>query len=235
MSTGRSSPRTIPEALTRTLRHEVGDLLQTLYATVAILQRRLPADWTQERRVLADLRSRAEACKNLLDIAHDYACPLTLNYTSVDLSELTGRLVAAAERRFPKLEIKSDYRTKCTLSADEVRLAQIGELLLEHACESARKQVQVEVNCAPEEVTWAVADDGPEIGREQQEQLLTPQGATRQGRPALGLALVQKLVALQGGRIQTESATPTGFRVSVSLPRAAHEPQLNQDCFRGTD
>src|SRR5438093_6143915 len=95
---GKPAPGNMPELITRTLRHEVGDLLQTLYATVAILQRRLPADWIQERRVLSDLRARAESCKNLLDIAHDYACTLGLSYAEVDLRELTARLVAAAAK-----------------------------------------------------------------------------------------------------------------------------------------
>src|SRR5262245_1200892 len=68
----------LPEALARTLRHEVGDLLQTVYATVAILQERLPRDWSLERRVLTDLRGRAEVCKNLLDNVHDLVCPVSL-------------------------------------------------------------------------------------------------------------------------------------------------------------
>src|SRR5262245_19545532 len=63
---GKTPPRSLPEAITRTLRHEVGDLLQTLYATVAILQKRLPADWDLERRILSDMRRRAESCKHML-------------------------------------------------------------------------------------------------------------------------------------------------------------------------
>ncbi len=38
------------EALTRAVRHELGNLLQKLYATVAILQARLPAAWDVEPR-----------------------------------------------------------------------------------------------------------------------------------------------------------------------------------------
>ena len=38
-------PRPMPEALARTLRHEIGDFLQKVYASVAILQTRLPR-WT---------------------------------------------------------------------------------------------------------------------------------------------------------------------------------------------
>ena len=37
---GRTPARSLPEALVRTLRHEVGDLLQKVYASVAILKDR---------------------------------------------------------------------------------------------------------------------------------------------------------------------------------------------------
>ena len=49
------------EAVARTLRHEVGDLLQTVYSAVAILQERLPPGQTLERRLLGDLRARRKA------------------------------------------------------------------------------------------------------------------------------------------------------------------------------
>src|SRR5439155_12007434 len=136
---------------------------------VAILQRRLPADWIQERRVLSDLRARAESCKNLLDIAHDYACTLALSYAEVDLRELTARLVAAAAKRFPQLEVQADGDTGCTLVADEGRLSQVGEILIAHACEAARKRVVVQMACdgPSADVKWIVTDDGPPLPEEQ--------------------------------------------------------------------
>jgi signal transduction histidine kinase len=221
MNTGRSTPRNTSEAITRTLRHEVGDLLQTLYATVAILQRRLPADWAQERRVLTDLRSRAETCKNVLDIAHDYACPINLNYAPVDLGELAARLVAAAAGRFPRLEIELASTSPCSLGGDEARLSQVGEILLHQACESARQRVTMEVSCpSPKaDVTWSVTDDGPGLFPEELEQAFMPYAITRQGRPGLGLALARKLVALHGGEIGAENlAGDKGLRVHLRLP-----------------
>ena len=82
---GQRSNRTLPEALVRTIRHEVGDHLQTVYAAVAILQKRLPAEAAVERRVLADLRSRAEECKRLLDDVSDLVSPLSLSVEPADL------------------------------------------------------------------------------------------------------------------------------------------------------
>ena len=43
------SPLPLQEILVRTLRHEVGDLLQTVYSTVAILQDRIPPQQALEQ------------------------------------------------------------------------------------------------------------------------------------------------------------------------------------------
>src|SRR5207248_589699 len=74
----------------RTLRHEVGDLLQAVYSTVAILQDRLAAGSDLERRLLGDLKARAEGCRQELDAIVDLVCPLTLSLTPVDLGQLAS-------------------------------------------------------------------------------------------------------------------------------------------------
>ena len=44
----------LAEALGRSLRHELGDFLQKVYATVAILETRLPSEWRTEREIWLD-------------------------------------------------------------------------------------------------------------------------------------------------------------------------------------
>ena len=66
----------LSHSVLRHLRHEMGDLLQTIYASVAIIQERLPKESAFERRILTDLRARAENCKQLLDDVHDLLSPL---------------------------------------------------------------------------------------------------------------------------------------------------------------
>src|SRR5579871_4459862 len=94
-ATGSSATPPLLESVTRMLRHEVGDLLQTIYSTVAILQERFPPDARLERRFLADLRSRAETCKDELDAVHDLILPVALKAGRVDLAELAGSLAAS--------------------------------------------------------------------------------------------------------------------------------------------
>src|SRR5437660_9552847 len=126
----QTSAQNLPEALARTLRHEVGDLLQTIYAAVAILQKRLPAEATVERRVLCDLRSRAEGCKRLLDNVSDLVGTVNLVVEPIDLAEVTASLVAVAGHRYAQLEIQADAPAPVVVPADEKRIAQIGEILL---------------------------------------------------------------------------------------------------------
>src|SRR5581483_10802259 len=215
-----AAPRSLPEAVTRMLRHEVGDLLQTVYATVAILQRRLPNDAALERRVLTDMRARAEACKQLLDLVHDFVCPISLATETVDLAELSDKVRDSACSRTGEIEIRREIHATPKVTADARRLVQVGELLLANACEAAHRYVSIQTS--QDETThtaeWTVTDDGPGVPADHLDRLFTPFFTTRHGHPGLGLALAQKLVILHGGTISAENVAGGGFRVRVVLP-----------------
>lgn len=208
----------LPEVVVRTLRHEVGDLLQTVYATAAILQERLPADWALERRIVADLRTRGEACKNLLDAVHDLVCPMMLNAEPVNLAELASALVGTAGARHPQLHVRAEGGPVPTIQGDSKRLAQMGNLLLGHACQRARKQVSVRTQAGRGEVEWVVTDDGPEMPAEQMERLFTPFATTRHSFGTLAVALAQKIAQLHGGRVAAANRPGGGFQVQAVLP-----------------
>src|SRR5260370_23184116 len=80
----------LSEALVRTMRHEMGDLLQKVYASIAILKDRLPPEREMERGVLNRLWSRSETCRRNLDAAHDFICPMSLDYQPVDLAQIAA-------------------------------------------------------------------------------------------------------------------------------------------------
>jgi signal transduction histidine kinase len=223
---GQRSNRTLPEVLVRTIRHEVGDHLQTVYAAVAILQKRLPAEAAVERRVLADLRNRAEGCKRLLDDVSDLVSPLTLSLEHVELAQLASNLVAATAPRYPKLDLRALPSSPVTVPADEKRIAQVGEILLTHACEAARHGVTFRTHggFAQEEAEWTVTNDGPALPPEELAELFTPFASTRLGYFGIGLALAHRLVLLHGGRIAAENLPEGGSRIRVWLPSKPPTP-----------
>jgi signal transduction histidine kinase len=208
------------ENVARTLRHEIGDLLQTVYATVAILQERLGPQLTLERRLLADLRSRAETCRNELDAAHDLVCPLTMTVAPLDLAELVGGTVATFTRRFPDRPVRFEAQGPVPVRGDARRLAQVASLLLLSAYQAAQKEVRVWVQGVGGEGEWGIGHDGSPANDEQMSWLDAPFTTTHHAQFGLGLALAGRLAGLLGGRVQAGNPPEGGFRVSLFLPLA---------------
>lgn len=211
------------EMVVRTLRHEVGDLLQSVYSAVAILQERLPRGQSLERTILTDLRGRAESCKNELDATHDLVCPLNLNLDWVELSELASALAASYSLRHPGIQIVCEAPRPVKVWGDSAKLNQAGAMLMLSLCQAARSKILIRVCQQPNKGTaeWAFRHDGPAATAEQLSWLNEPFNTTRNARFGLGLALARRVVELQGGRISTAEAAEGGFQIVLTLPTVA--------------
>jgi two-component system sensor histidine kinase PfeS len=208
------------EMVVRTLRHEVGDLLQSVYSAVAILQERLPRGQSLERTILTDLRGRAEMCKNELDATHDLVCPLQLNLDWVELSELAAGIAASFSLRHPGLQIICEAPQPLRVWGDASKLGQVGTMLLMSLCQTARSKVLMRVSkqLSQGPIEWCFTHDGPAATAEQLSWLTAPFSTTRNARFGLGLALAQRVLELQGGRVTAGEAAEGGFHVVLTLP-----------------
>jgi signal transduction histidine kinase len=216
----RTSSAPCVEMVVRTLRHEIGDLLQSVYSAVAILQERLPRGQSLERTVLTDLRSRAEMCKHELDATHDLVCPPHLNMDWVELSELAAGIAASFSLHYPGLQIVCEAPRPVKVWGDAAKLGQVGTLLMMALCPAARSKVLIRVCKQPSAgtVEWSFWNDGPAPTAEQLSWLTTPFSTTRNARFGLGLAFAQRVSELQGGRVAAAEAAAGGFQVVLRLP-----------------
>jgi signal transduction histidine kinase len=219
-----AEPLSIPtpplaQMVARTLRHEVGDMLQTVYSAIAILRARLPADAESERRLLTELHAQAETCKFKLDAVQDLNCPLKLNCAPTNLANVAGDLAARLGPRFPEVGLLVEGPRSLTVVADGQRLAQIGHLLLLNAFQAARREVRMCLGPVGDaKVKWTIADDGPGVNVEQLGWLTEPFRTTHFAQFGLGLAVARRVAELHGGSVTAGNLPGGGFQVVLMLP-----------------
>jgi signal transduction histidine kinase len=206
--------------LARILRHEVGDLLQSIYSTVGILLDRLPETLALERRLVSDLKNRAELCKLEVDAIVELAALPVLSPVSVDLMPPIHAALLQVRRRFPGLEVHFDAAVSVRVLCDPRALsAAIGVLFLA-VCQSAQRQVRLRLRSDPPLVECELQRDGCGVSREQLAWLHEPFASTQQPLLGTALALTQRVATAAGGTVTADNLKEGGFSVCIRLPLA---------------
>ena len=93
-------------------------------------------------------------------------------------------------------------------------------MLLMSLCQTARSKVLMRVSkqLSQGPIEWCFTHDGPAATAEQLSWLTAPFSTTRNARFGLGLALAQRVLELQGGRVTAGEAAEGGFHVVLTLP-----------------
>ncbi|MGQ9408928.1 HAMP domain-containing sensor histidine kinase [Mycolicibacterium gilvum] len=155
---------------------------------------------------------------------------VTMTYTEVDLDGLVRRAVAAAREHYETkgvaLQVTS-ARELPPLRADEQRLSQVLDNLLDNALRHTAPGGRVEIHCHTEgdRVRIAVTDDGEGIAAEHLssvfERFYRADAARdrEHGGAGLGLAIAKALVEAHGGSVTAASdGAGTGATFTVELP-----------------
>jgi signal transduction histidine kinase/CheY-like chemotaxis protein len=174
----------------------------------------------------------ARLVDDLLDVSRIDQGKITLHREHVDLAEVVRRAVESSgpliERRGHRLDVDLGERP-LVLDADPVRLEQVVDNLLSNAAKYTPEGGEIEIRTRAEDATavLTVEDDGigiaPEmLGRIFQLFAQADKSLERSsGGLGLGLALVERLVALHDGTVTAESAGEgEGSRFTVRLPLA---------------
>jgi len=202
--------------MARLIRHEVGDLLQSVYSTVAVLIERLPAELALERRLLSDLKSRAELCRGELDAVVDLASPAEPAAERVELAGVFAHALAQVRKRHPALHLTAQTPPPVAVVADGRGLAAATFLLLTATCSSAKSQVRVGFSPGERHVDCSLERDGYPATPEQLAWLEAPFATTQQAAFGLGLALTRRAVA--GGEVEARNVPDGGVLVRIRFP-----------------
>ena len=149
---------------------------------------------------------------DLLDLSRLDAGRMSVEREPVDLAELGAELVEefAPAARASGHELELDEESGAVATADELRVFQIGRILLENALlhTPAGTAVCVRVLQRDGSAVLEVEDEGPGIPVEQRERLFerfVRLDGTRASGSGLGLAIARELAELMNGRITIRS------------------------------
>jgi hypothetical protein len=217
-------PPKLSQVVLRTLRHEVGDLLQTVYAAAAILSHRLPAGWDLERRVVSDMRVRGEACRKYLDFAHDLLSAQTLEKEDVSVAGELAKVFERISQEYPSLRVHQEIEPNLVIRFDAKKLDKVFDLLVDFACETAWENVWIKARPGQRPYSMVATieyDLDLEASRSQSvsgRSDLGIAGVTEDARAQLGLLLAEKLISLNGGKIQALSCDDSSVRFTIEVP-----------------
>lgn len=187
--------------------------------------------------VLSSARRLLSLIQNMLDAAAIKRKSVNLNLTHVDVETVVGHVV---ELTRPLLHVNVQLKHSIQqglpkLLADEGRLTQILHNLLANAAKfTTVGYVAISVRLAEKSMEFVVADSGPGIPKEKQQQIflpfqqLDPSVTRKHGGTGLGLNLVQQLVHAHNGTINLQSDINQGAKFIILLPLDAGNNQSDQ-------
>ena len=178
------------------------------------------------RRIRANAQQMDELTRHLLELGRLTRAPLATG--RVDLSALAEEVVAGLRDGDPQRQVEVTVQPELWANGDRTLLRQVLENLLGNAWKftSRRDTAHIGVTRGPAEgdkqVVVMVSDDGEGFDSEQAPDLFQPfrRMHTKEEFPGtgVGLAAVQRIVALHGGRVWCESRRGAGARFFFSLP-----------------
>jgi signal transduction histidine kinase len=146
---------------------------------------------------------------DLLDLSRLDAGRLSVVREPIELAELAEEVAAEFRARAGghPIEVSAEL---VAAQGDAERVLQIGRILLENALVHTPPSTTVRISTALDggRATLTVANDGPEIPREAQQQIFERfyrLDGTRASGSGLGLAIARELAEVMGGRIELDS------------------------------
>ncbi len=212
-------------SLTSTLAHELKNPLTTLLALATYLQRLAEPDGHQEEldAMVEELRRMRSSVDDLLDISKPGGVP---SASSVDLHALCTE-VATSHRA---LGLEHGVRLtvegpQATIWADELRIRQVLQNLVQNAIQAGGNNTEVKVQIAVEtdDVRVTVLDRGVGLPQAHPNRVFQLGMTTKPAGSGIGLPVSRAIARHHGGDLTLEDRQGGGCRAEFRLPKQPPE------------
>jgi two-component system NtrC family sensor kinase len=219
--------------LTATLAHDLGTPLHSIAGLASLLQER--GDWPPDvARKLGLIVQQTQRLNTVIQNVRRATRPPEAHFETVTVRELLNETLSLVEPLMRKagIELQVNFDEKLPgIHADRYRVQTALFNLIQNAMEAMPSggRITVSAGTAPDrrEVSITVADTGSGIPPELMERIREPFFSTHQeeGMRGLGLAIVQDIIKIHGGRMEIRSAPGEGTKVVLCFPAAAETAQ----------
>jgi signal transduction histidine kinase len=209
--------------LTAGLAHELRNPLGTIRASAEMLGKRVAGGDAIAAELTSYIEGEVDRANTLVGRFLDFARPLSLRKSSVDVNALADRAAEALVREKPERDgriHKNFDPTVKIVEADPDLLERVLVNLILNALEASPEEATVTVKTrqTAEAVEITVLDRGQGVAAEHREQIFNPFFTTKPTGVGLGLAISARIVGEHGGAIRVDSEPGRGAAFTVSLP-----------------
>lgn len=214
--------------LTAGLAHELRNPLGTIKVSAEILLDPTRKNSDIQLELAGYISSEVDRTNGLITRFLEFARPLKLRLSDVDLNTLLDRAVEELTRQSPEHPplIHRNYDPAIPLiQGDAELLDRVLFNLIQNAVQASPAEAMVTLRTRAEGglVEVSVIDRGCGIRAEDREQIFNPFFTTKSTGVGLGLAISAKIVDEHGGRIEVESEAGKGSHFRVLLPVSVGE------------
>jgi two-component system NtrC family sensor kinase len=220
--------------LTATLAHDLGTPLHSIAGLASLLQER--GNWPPDvDRKLELIVQQTQRLNTVIQNVRRATRPPEAHFETVMVRELLNETLSLVEPLMQKagIELRVDFDEKLPgIPADRYRVQTALFNLIQNALEAMPSggRITVSAGMAPDrqELSITVADTGSGIPPELMERICEPFFSTRQeeGMRGLGLAIVQDIVKMHGGRMEIRSVQGEGTQIILGFPAAVNTGDL---------
>lgn len=211
----------------RTVRHEIGNALNTLKTTLSVLRKNLTTfDDAKREEYFTRCFESFRLAEQMLHALRAFQRFDQVQSVELELGELLsekeGLVFEAARGRGVACRLVRPPEPTL-VCADPDALLRILLNLVDNAlaatADGPDPSIAVTCRCTPTEAILEVEDNGVGIPAEHTSRVFEPLFSTKPEGSGMGLAIVQKLIVKMGGLVDLQSTVGQGTRVVLRLPR----------------
>ena len=212
--------------LTASLSHEIRNPLSSVKMNLQILGKNHRFQGNDKKRL--DISEREiKRLEGILQELLDFAKPVSLQLSGIDLNEIIYSCADLLEVKFNKRQIQCDIDVDKALPcfpADKGKIEQVVINLLLNALDSIEDEGRIRVSTKKRSqkgeryAVIRVEDDGKGISKELLPQIFEPFYTTKTTGTGLGLSNVKQIATAHGGSVRVADSKNKGAAFEVFLP-----------------